>query len=138
LKVYVAAAFQEYPRARRVMDALRAQGHTIVHDWTAGAETQVPEEQLSEDEREAKVIACTDAVAACEWFLLLVPERREIGCGCWVELGMAVHRYLIEDDASPPIGIFVAGKDWRRTLFTDWWHKVDTDEEVIELLRPAS
>lgn len=70
MRIYVAGASSEIERARRVMAALRAEGHEITFDWTIDFESN---EGLSDVQRAAYADADFQGVFLARRVVLLVP-----------------------------------------------------------------
>lgn len=86
MRVYVASKFENTEEVHRVMDALKAAGHTITHDWThenpgnrEGAEKTAFLVECATKDMEG--VQTADAL-----FLINHPN----GKGMWTELGMAI------------------------------------------------
>ncbi len=86
MKIYVAAASLEIPRARRVMSALEKAGHTITHDWTTSVD--MFSDGCSTGELEWCALSDYYGVTHADALLLLSPVRPSTGA--WVELGIAL------------------------------------------------
>lgn len=80
MKIYVAAKWEDRPRAREVMGQLIAAGHVITHDWTWV--DQVTTLQAALDKR-----GVMDAET-----LVFVAEQDLRYTGALVELGIAIGR----------------------------------------------
>jgi len=108
-RVYVAAKFEEAPRAREVMDRLEKQGHIISHDWTR--EDTVG---LSGDDLEAYLARCANhdfiGVVTADIVLVLNHDRL---FGGMVETGVALGLDKL---------VVVVGPDIRDCIF---WHLKD-------------
>lgn len=85
MKWYIAAKFEEGPRARHLMDRLEEMGHEITHDWTR-ADPATAGEAL-----QAAANDDLDGVLAAEGFVLLWHPKLQGGL---VELGVALTRHL--------------------------------------------
>lgn len=121
MKVYVAAKFEEAPRAQKVMRELRLLGHEVTYDWTQH-KPDTPIENLP-------VIAALDILGAVDAHVVVAlwhPNLR----GALVEVGaaLAVRRVVLavgvpEDDPC----IF-------------WKHpgvlRVESDAALIERFKP--
>jgi nucleoside 2-deoxyribosyltransferase len=124
-RVYVAAAFGDYQRARLAMTGLRCSNIGITFDWTVdagrpGADKLPP--NLSRACAELDLAGVRDADA----LLLLTPQRKGEGCGCWIELGAALA-------LNKPV--FIAGKQRERSVFAFLTeNRYATDLEAITAL----
>lgn len=113
MRIYIAGASAELDRAESAIAAVRALGHTVVHDWPAVIRKVRHEQGRSDGDltrAEASDHADEDlaAVRGCDLFWLLVPIAPS--SGCWVELGFA---FGIEAGADM---VIVSGEH-RRWLF---------------------
>jgi len=92
LKYYVAAKFEDRARAKQVIDALIAAGHTVTYDWTQCIQCSVEQAQLDKD----GVMAADALVFLAGWKIRDLPYL-----GALVEFGIAVARgipiYLLGD-----------------------------------------
>lgn len=88
LRIYVAGASAEWERCRRMMIALRAQGHVITHDWTHEVEKHMA---TPASDRELADYAWLDkrGVELADELVLLIPDGAHT-TGAWAELGMAL------------------------------------------------
>lgn len=82
MRIYVASAFQDFPRTREAHAALARMGHTITHDWTIEANNG---EKIPRRDRAASDLA---GVGAADLLLVLTSERATRGT--WCELGAAL------------------------------------------------
>jgi hypothetical protein len=118
--VYLATAFTEKDTiAKPWMARLRAAGHTITEDWTAGPE--VPRGELALPVERQRKIALADlgGVFHADVVWLLSPETG--GTGCWVELGYAMGRERKRVVVSGPA----------RSIFTSLCERYETHEEAF-------
>src|SRR5262249_35276293 len=82
VKAYVAGAAVEMDRAKRVMDALRAAGHTITHDWSVQIEEERAlnpgrrEDELPDDLAAKHARVDLAGVKAADIFVLVAPNGR--------------------------------------------------------------
>jgi hypothetical protein len=124
MKIYVAARFGQYERARALMDDLAAAGHEITHDWTrteefdadgrprfreAGtgdAPTTIPAERLTRH--------ADDDVRACQRAEAIVVLADEPLCGALIEIGVGL---------ASGCPVYVCAP-WRWTVF--WEHPLVT------------
>src|SRR4051812_27671723 len=80
MKLYVAAKWEDRPRARVIMDRLIAAGHTITYDWTRAEQFSIAQ-------------ACHDKQGVMDAdALVFIAEHDYAFKGAYVELGMAVAR----------------------------------------------
>jgi hypothetical protein len=90
-RVYVAAAQEDWPRARAAMHVLRAAGCIITADWTDEVESHVgapaTTAQLREYGRRDR-----DGVRSAHIVLCLTPDSKDKGCGLYGELAIGVDR----------------------------------------------
>lgn len=106
-RVYVASAFEDYRRVRNTQSIFGEHGIEISHDWTMHVEN-FPEGNAPGDvglfhaEEDVKGVVTADAL------LLHTPYVKEQGCGCWVELGIAIQA---------KIPIFISGTYFDRSIF---------------------
>lgn len=89
LAVYVASAWDDYPRARAAMAALRDAGCVVTHDWTAYVDVY-PANDAPPDERAKHAREDIDGVANADVVLVLTPADRSRGAGVWIEMGAAL------------------------------------------------
>jgi len=80
MKIYVAAKWEERPRAQEVMAQLVRAGHTITYNWT-----------LNENFTQACAVLDANGVKDADVVLALV-EKDLPYQGLWVEVGIAVGR----------------------------------------------
>jgi hypothetical protein len=125
MRIYVAGASSEIERARRVIAALRAEGHEITFDWTVDFEAN---ETLLDVQRGAYADADFQGVSMANRVVLLIPAPPNLTQGAWWEGGVA--------DALE-IPIIASGRPEHRAknIFLSHALEVDTDEEAIELCR---
>ncbi len=97
---YVAGAFEEKGRVQHMQQLLRDAGFVISHDWTREDATDKTDSELAAYMEECGQ-ADYGAALDCDLFVLVVPETRDLGCGCWTEFGVAL--------ASPWPAIIVVG-----------------------------
>lgn len=88
LSVYVAAAQEDFGRARAAMDLLRELGVGVTHDWTIEVESHCNTPATLDDLRYYAVLDL-EAVKRADVVLALTPDTKDKGCGLWAELGMA-------------------------------------------------
>lgn len=127
MRFYICSGLVEWPRARKAICYLTEQGHRCTYDWTKLAETAnaddngspVPLRQIAIQEKRAVLQA--DAV------LILTSNDRTIGCGMWVEFGMAL--------ASPHLPwIGLSGGQMLRNVFCHLANATtDDDATLLEL-----
>lgn len=79
MKIYVAS--NEVSRARKVMQALIAAGHTITFDWTVDIENE------DQEDKATKALKERDAVRACDALVYLWKDNQE---SARFEAGMAM------------------------------------------------
>lgn len=125
MRIYVAGASSEIERARRVMAALRAEGHEITFDWTIDFESN---EGLSDVQRAAYADADFQGVFLARRVVLLVPVSPSVTQGAWWEGGVA-------DALEIPIIASGRPEDRARNIFLSRALEVDTDEKAVELCR---
>lgn len=125
MKIYVASAYTDHARASSAADRLRAAGHTITFDWMAIAR-QHPDDSAVQDDYFRSRCALEDlhGVREADCVLLLTPERRDQGCGCWIEMGYALGH---------GIPVLLAGAQANRTIFAclDLCRRFATDKDAI-------
>ena len=78
MRIYVAAKWEDRPRARIIMDRLIAAGHEITYDWTRAEQFSVV--QASHDKQG---VMTADA-------LVFIAEKDLSYKGAYVEFGMAI------------------------------------------------
>lgn len=88
MRIYVAGASLEWRRCRRMMIALRGQGHQITHDWTIEVEKHISEPAKPEELGEYAWLDKRGVELADE-LVLLVPNGAQT-TGAWAEFGMAI------------------------------------------------
>lgn len=125
MRIYVAGASAEIERARRMRDALLAEGHEITFDWTVDFESN---EGLSDVQRGAYADADFQGVAMANRVVLLVPRSPKLTQGAWWEGGVA-------DALEIPIIASGRPEDRAKNIFLAHAIEVDTDEEAVDLCR---
>lgn len=124
--VYVASAYEDWEKTRTAQAALRERGWTVTCDWTAEVEKYPPGAVAPPWDQIAAARADLDGVRAADAFLLLTPDRKDRGCGCWTELGVAIDRKKC---------VVIAGPQRTRSVFCHLSAaKVETVEEAINVL----
>src|SRR5258708_6108728 len=94
MKVYVASAFAYFARTRVVQVLARARGHGGSCGWTQKvgkfeSDGAVPVSRARESaEADIRGVADADVLIV----LSPVASRKDLGCGMWVEMGMALAR----------------------------------------------
>lgn len=125
MKIYVASAFQDFERTRAVQALARRRYHEITFDWTqevgkveSGAES--PDYARECAEKDFMGVIHADVVIV----LTPIATRKDLGCGLWVELGVAV---------AQGVPAVVAGEQRERTIFTRLRgvSLVASDEETV-------
>lgn len=125
MKVYVASAFADFERTRAVQALARRRFHEVSFDWTqevgkveSGAES--PDYARECAEKDFMGVARADVVIV----LTPVATRKDLGCGMWVELGIAL---------AAGVPVVVAGEQRERTIFTRFRSVtlVASDEETV-------
>lgn len=96
-RIYVASKFTQYARARGVMDALTAVGHTVTHDWTRTSQFDDDGEPNFDPANEQNLVPRGDrqrharndvrGVRTADVLLALLDQP---SCGAPVEVGMAL------------------------------------------------
>jgi hypothetical protein len=124
--VYVASAFADYQRTRAAQAVLRAGGLGISFDWTTAAD-EYPDGDAaaSPDARHEAAIADGLGVVKADALLFLTPAEKSQGCGCWVELGIAMARGK---------RVVITGPQRDRTIFCELAERFDTDAAGIARL----
>lgn len=119
--VYVAAAQEDYKRARAAMTLLRYLGCNITHDWTREVEEHA---DAPATPVELARYACLDreGVTAAEVVLVLSPNTKDKGCGVWAELGIAVAQAK---------RVVITGPLRDRCIFGAFATKYETDLEGV-------
>lgn len=124
--IYVASAFADYRRTRRVQRMLRAAGFEISFDWSAAADDAPGgDADVAGIERLAAAVDDARGVAQADALLLLTPEDKTMGCGCWVELGLALAMNK---------RIVITGAQRDRTIFCELTERRHSDEDGVALL----
>lgn len=86
MRIYVASKFENTAEVWKVMDALKAAGHTITHDWT---HESVGERQGAE--LDLFLLDCAQKdMTGVETADALFVINHEKGKGMWTEMGMAI------------------------------------------------
>lgn len=119
MNLYVATSFKNIPEARAVMDALKAAGHRITHDWTY--EALDPSWSPEQQDAYLQVCGAEDAAGVHKADALVLinhPELRD----AMAEFGMA----LGQDKA-----VFVLYPGRRASVF---FHRTTLCESLAELL----
>jgi len=86
MKVYVATKFEEATLAKRTMEALEVDGHSITHDWTGENSSGKEGEELRKYLLKC-ALADLNGVKDCDVLILL---NHPHGKGMFTELGMAL------------------------------------------------
>ncbi len=137
MRLYVASAFADFERTRAVHKLARARGHTITEDWARHVDAFPPGAPVPIDFQRESAEADFVGVATADVLIVLTPvaERKDLGCGMWVELGIAL---------SGGVPVVVTGGQHERTIFTQLREivHVETDAETViaaeELFRRIS
>jgi len=118
-RVYVAAAKEDYARARAVMVLLRQLGAEITHDWTYEVEEGGPSDWAA---WRSYATLDLEGVRGADVVLCLTPGVRSKGCGLYAELGMGV-----------VLGkrVVVTGRMRDRCIFAHLATRVRTDIEGV-------
>lgn len=114
LKVYVAGAWIERKeRAIPAIQALRAAGVIITHDWTVDEDQHsnavVSDSHMPNELRLKRAQDDFNGVLAADVVLILTPHERGAS-GMWTEFGIAL---------GTGKRIYIAGENSRRTIFTE-------------------
>lgn len=138
MKVYVAAPFGEYRRVRAAQAAIRERGGSITCDWTKEVE-RYPDGNAPGDVGKEHALADMQGVLNADAMLLLTGSDHAKGCGCWIELGIALAERRFRHDVScGRLLVVIAGPQRERTIFSRLADKlVDTDLEGVSYLLPA-
>lgn len=88
-RVYVAAAQEDYLRARAAIELITKLGGVVTHDWTYEVEVS-RDRPPSPAERATYARLDLDGVHSADVVLCLTPETPAHGCGLYAELGMGV------------------------------------------------
>lgn len=130
MRVYVAASSQECDRAQSMMDALRAAGHVVTHDWLPSVASRIADgvAECDMDDDEAREIAQTDldAVEASDALVYLAPNTAtRMG---WMEFDRALSRgiHTIVANSSPKLA--------RQSIATRLADCITTDSGVLAAL----
>ena len=127
MRFYVAGAAVEIERAKKVIAALIAAGHTCTHDWTVQVEEELrlnPDRKETElPDEDCRVWADEDlrGVETADVYVLIPSADR--GRGSWVELGYALREARLRHDARFPysnsrLRLYVIGPHARASIFT--------------------
>lgn len=138
MRVYVAAAFQEWERVRTVHAMIRVRGGEITHDWTLQRD-KWPNDDAPEEFAYDHAIGDREGVMSADAFILLTPDDRGRGCGCWIELGMALaeNRRRYNDENNDYLQVVIAGAQRDRSIFCHLANRLTiTDEEAVDYLLP--
>jgi hypothetical protein len=125
MKVYVSMSSADTRAARKIMDKVRAAGHTVVHDWTASVDKTEAGCSLSQSSA-----AKDDIDAVVEADLLLIYGEPTAGCELGAALawglavvwimpqGAAAHTFLKHDGVLWIMDEYLdrSGLDWRTSL----------------------
>lgn len=125
MKVYVTAAPESHVRARRAMDALRAAGHEVTHDWTADL-ARWPANDAPPRLRAQIARQNLDGVVTADALLVLTSPSFAHGSEMWTAMGGAL-----------VLGrpVVIAGPQRDRAVFCDLaLARVDSDAEAIEAI----
>ncbi len=139
MRIYVAGSGEELGRARRVMAALRAAGHTITHDWTVGYAADADMDDVHAATSAERDI---DGIDDSEAFLLLRnPARTTFGAA--FEAGFA-DALTCNIPGGKPIDaggilqrrrLMLVGA--RGPIFLRSWEHYETDEQAVAALGDA-
>ncbi len=128
--IYVASKFQQYERARRLMDDLSEAGHTITHDWTRsdqfgrnGHPVFKSEQEIPTEARRGYAVADLRGVRTAD---LVVYLADTLSAGANVEVGSAIalgiEVYVVDPEVytvfwdHPLVTVFPTEDMVRRTL----------------------
>lgn len=138
-RVYVAAKFQEYESARRLMDAFTAGGYTITHDWTRTQEFDESGHPIAADPNDMppeiiKMHAENDVRGVRNADFLVVLGDADL-CGALIEVGIALALRI-------PIYV-IKPKRWTIFYGMDEFVLVDHEDDVrflfgLEVLNPEN
>lgn len=120
-RVYVAAAMEDFERARAAMALLRLLGCEVTHDWTDDVEAHQATPPTREELIRYALLDRT-GVEDAHVLLVLTPETKDKGCGMWAELGMAIAQAK---------RIVITGPLRDRCIFGAFAHKHASDLEGV-------
>jgi hypothetical protein len=91
-RIYVAAASEDFARARAVIELLGVLGLEVTHDWTPEVEEHLhaPPREYEPGEPEEYARLDMEGVRSADVVLCLTPSKKRQGCGLYAELGMGV------------------------------------------------
>lgn len=134
MKIFVAAAFEDWRRASSVILELSKLGVECSHDWTKEAAQLATNDNLHV--AEYRLLAAREdlnGVYSAEVFLLLTPASKELGCGCWIEMGAALTK---------GVPVVISGPQRDRAIFCEMAVRFAKDSDAIEYVsrgaRPPS
>jgi hypothetical protein len=87
-RIYVAAASEDFARARAVIELLGVLGLEVTHDWTPEVEEHLGGPPPADMARYARLDM--EGVKSADIVLCLTPSKKRQGCGLYAELGMGV------------------------------------------------
>lgn len=115
MRIYIAASFQDWSRAKDAREELQAAGHAVTSDWIDVAEKRAgrcdgaaavdynPVEHALDD---------LGGVEDANVLLVLTPDDKALGCGMWIELG-----YALALAKWTPKTVVIAGAQRDRSIF---------------------
>jgi hypothetical protein len=125
MKVYLAGSRAELDRCETWQQKLIGEGIRITYNWIADCKEYPKEEDLSITKKRAYAYNDISGVMKADLFWLLIPKIG--GCGCWVELGLAIER-----NQHYSTWIILSG-DQNRTLFSSYADYISpSDDEAFQ------
>ena len=131
--VYIACPSAELERARRAMDAVRASGLEVAHDWVAQIDAIPgdPNRDIPPGPARALSLTAFRHLKRAGMLWLLFPEAETIGT--WIETG----GWLMASMQLAGARFIVSGGDVRRSIFLNGnaFRVFETDDDAIAWLQ---
>lgn len=126
MKVYLAGAASEIPRAKQWYRQLVAHRFEVVSTWIESVETVGASNprDANKDQRYGWSIVDVAEVDKADVLWGLTPLHPNVTRGLWFELGYVFGRWT-------PGRVVVSG-DNQQSIFTSLFHEVTTDEEALQ------
>lgn len=111
-KIYLASAVEQLMLVDQYADRLKRQGFTITYEWTNDVRENSFKADTDLSSSVRKFVAKMDSrgVETADIVWILTPGHKHMGCGMWVELGLALAQKR---------RVVVSGPLCRRTVFTE-------------------
>ena len=121
MKIYVAATFSDFSRARAAMAQLRAAGAVITYDWTVNVDAY-PNDDAPDDHAASEAFSDLRGVRDADAVLVLTQADHARGCGMWIEMGAALAY------GTP---VYIVGPQRTRSIFCTLAAGYETDADAL-------